>query len=84
MAFYIVKKFLNWSIYSSVVVPLICSGIMGLTILIIRKYLPYGRIESLLAMVFGGGLIYFISLYLFVGKSLVTDVKKLIENIFKK
>lgn len=84
IAFYIVRRILNWSIYQSVIVPLISSSVMGLIVILLRGLLPTDRISSLTAMIFVGCLTYFAALYLLVGKSLIDDGKKLIANILKR
>lgn len=84
VAFIIVKRILNWSIYQSVIVPFISSGIMSLVIVVLRHYLPLTRIESLIIIILAGGLTYFASLYLIVGQSLVDDGRKFVRNIISK
>jgi len=84
IAFYIVKKYLNWSIYRSVAIPLICAGAMGLVLIFIKYLLPGNQLKSLVAMIMAGGITYLSLLYLFIGNSLIADAKKLVENILKK
>jgi O-antigen/teichoic acid export membrane protein len=84
VVFYIVKRQLNWSIYRSVVVPLVCAGVMGVITMLLRNTLPLNAIKSLVIIVLVGGIAYSGSLYLFLGQSLFEDVKKISTNILKK
>jgi O-antigen/teichoic acid export membrane protein len=83
VVFYIVKKYLNWSIYHSVIVPLLSSVIMGVVLIILRGVLA-GNAITLIVMILAGGLTYIGSLYLVLGNGLIEDVKKIYLSIFKK
>lgn len=82
--FYIVKKYLNWSIYHSVVVPLISSLVMGAIIFILRNILPLDNVKTLILLILIGGFTYLGTLYLILGNSLTTDVKKIYTSFIKK
>ncbi len=84
VVFYIVKKYLNWSIYYSVIVPLLSSLVMGAVIFILRNVLPINNVKTLIIMILAGGLTYLGSLYLVLGKALLEDVKKIYFSILKK
>lgn len=84
VVFYQVKKFLNWSIIGSVGIPLISSLIMGFILFIINLFIHNNGVISLFVTVVIGILIYFSSLYLLVGSSLILDAKKVFTGIFKK
>lgn len=84
VVFFIVKKFINWNIFHSVISPLISSLVMGLVILVVRSAIPSDRYSSLATVIFSGVTAYFFCLYLLVGKSLIWDVKKTLQTIFKK
>lgn len=83
VVFYIVKKHLNWSIYYSVIVPLLSSLVMGALLFIVRGILPI-NIKTLVIMILLGGLTYLGSLYLVLGKSLIEDVKKIYLSILTR
>ncbi len=83
VVFYIVKKYLNWSIYHSVMVPLLSSLVMGAVLYILRGVLSV-NLKTMMIMILAGGLTYLGSLYLILGKSLVEDVKKIYLSILKK
>ena len=84
VVFYIVKKYLNWSIYHSVIVPLLSSLVMGAVIFILRSILPINSVKTLIIMILAGGLTYLGFLYLVLGNSLTNDVKKIYLSILKK
>ena len=76
VVFYLVKKFINWSIYSAVGVPLISSLIMGLITIGLRSALPLNQFRSFIIVIAAGIFSYSALLYLLVGKGLFEDVKK--------
>lgn len=84
VVFYIVKRQLNWSIYHSVIIPLLSSLVMGAVLFILRNVLPINHIWTLAVMVLAGGMVYIGFLYLVLGSSLVSDVKKIYFSILKK
>ncbi len=84
VVFYIVKKYLNWSIYHSVVIPLLSSLVMGAVLFILRNVLPINSVKTLVMMIFTGGLTYLGSLYLVLGSGLTRDVKKIYFSFLKK
>ena len=83
VVFYIVKKYLNWSIYYSVIVPLLSSLVMGAVLFILRGVLAI-NVQTLIVMILAGGLTYLGSLYLVLGKALLEDVKKICFSFLKK
>ena len=84
VVFYIVKRFLNWSIYQSVITPLISSVVMGTVLFILRNVLPMNKVETLAIMILVGGVTYLGFLYLVLGNSLIEDVKKIYLSILRK
>jgi len=80
---YIVKKYLNWSIYHSVIVPFLSSMVMGMVLIIFRGVLTID-VKTLIIMIFAGGITYMGTLYLILGSSLINDVKKIYFSILKK
>ena len=83
VVFYIVKKYLNWSIYYSVIVPLLSSLVMGAVLFILRGVLAI-NVQTLIVMILAGGLTYLGSLYLVLGKAPLEDVKKICFSFLKK
>ena len=83
VVFYIVKKYLNWSIYHSVIVPFLSSMVMGMVLIILRGVLTID-VKTLIIMIFAGGITYMGTLYLILGSGLINDVKKIYFSILKK
>ena len=83
VVFYLVKKYLNWAIYHSVIVPLLSSLVMGVIIFILRGVLV-ANVKTLIIMIIGGGLTYLGFLYLILGNSLVGDVKKIYQSFVSR
>ena len=83
VVFYIVKKYLNWSIYHSVIVPFLSSMVMGMVLIIFRGVLTID-VKTLIIMIFAGGITYMGTLYLILGSGLINDVKKIYFSILKK
>lgn len=75
VAIYIAKKYVNFSLIESVLRPLSASLIMLIVLMIVRHFLTSSLI-SLGILILVGVVIYAISIYLIVGISIVTDVKK--------
>ena len=83
IVFFIVKKYLNWSIYHSVIVPFLSSMVMGMVLIILRGVLTID-VKTLIIMIFAGGITYMGTLYLILGSGLINDVKKIYFSILKK
>ena len=84
IVFYIVKKALNWSIYGSVVTPLIASLCMGLGLFLLKGLINKSSLLVFFVLIIFGSVIYASSLYLLEGKKLIEDVKKIITPFVKK
>ncbi len=83
VAIIVVKKYVNFSLVDSTVKPLFASVVMGVTLFVLRKFLPTSLYSlGILALV--GITTYSISIFSFVGLSLIEDVKKASSSIFKK
>jgi teichuronic acid exporter len=83
IVFYILKKYINWSIINSAVKPLLASLLMGLVLFIAKGMLSYNILSFILLMLLGI-LIYAVSLYILIGSSLKEDVKKTITSVFSR
>ncbi len=77
------KRYVNFSILDSMAKPLIGSVIMGVTLLILRKFLDVS-INSMLILGLIGILIYGSSMISMMGVSLIEDAKKSYKTIFNK
>jgi O-antigen/teichoic acid export membrane protein len=77
------KRRVDWSIYESVVRPIIASLIMGFLVFVFLRLTPQ-NLTSLVSGIVLGAVLYVTILYLLVGKSLPLDVKKIVESIIRK
>lgn len=84
VVFYLVKKFINWSIYQAVGVPLIASLIMGVVTIGLRSALPLNKFQNLVLVIGVGAFSYLVLLYLLVGKKVFIDVQKTIQAFLGK
>lgn len=83
IAIYISKKYVNFSITNSIVKPLIGSTIMGIALIIIRRFLPIS-INSMIILGISGFVIYLSSMLSMTGLSLIEDAKKSYKTIFNR
>ncbi len=83
IVFYLVKRYVDWSIKYAVVKPLLASLIMGTVLFCIKEIVPF-NIYTFILLVLLGIFVYGVALYLFVGNLLKDDVKKSIQAFIKK
>lgn len=83
VAIAIAKRYVNFSISDSIAKPLFGSLIMGITVMIARKYLPY-TLNSLYILVLIGVISYGVSMITMIGMSLLEDAKKSFKTIFNR
>lgn len=83
VAIIIAKKYVNFSITNSMLKPLLGSFVMGITLLVTRRYLPV-NINSMLVLTFIGLIVYSTSMVSMMGLSLIEDVKRSFKTIFNK
>jgi O-antigen/teichoic acid export membrane protein len=83
VAIFIVRKFVKFSLFEGAVKPGIAALVMGIIILIMKNYLP-DRFLSVAILIISGVLIYTVSIYLLVGVSLITDVKKSLKTLLER
>ncbi|KKU63378.1 MAG: Polysaccharide biosynthesis protein [Candidatus Woesebacteria bacterium GW2011_GWC2_47_16] len=83
VAIYIARRFVSFSLLESAVRPLAASLVMAITLLIARSFLPVNFL-SVWILIFLGIVVYGVSVYLIIGVSIVSDVKKSIQNLFSK
>jgi O-antigen/teichoic acid export membrane protein len=82
IAIIIVKRFVDFS-YSYIFKPLISAGLMYMAVDVFKNNLDTSLFSLLLIILAGIGL-YTLFIYLLVGGSLVTDVKKSFKLLFKR
>ena len=83
IVFYLVKRFLNWSVFDAAGKPLIASVVMGIYLYFLGKQIS-ANVFNLVFLVVTGGLLYALTAYLLIGKSLLDDVKKSIRAFIGK
>jgi len=83
IAIFLVHKIIRFSLYESVGKPAIGTLIMGLILFITRRGLTVSFSSVWILCVLGAGL-YFLSMYVLVGPSIIVDAKKGIKAVFSK
>lgn len=83
VAIYIARRFVAFSLLESVVRPLAASLVMAITLFFVRGFLPLS-VTSVWFLIALGVAIYAVSIYLMVGVSIVSDVRKSISTFFSK
>lgn len=83
VAIYIAKQKVNFSIFDSMIKPLIGTIVMGLVLLFVRGFLDVS-INSMLILGLIGVLVYGSSMISMMGVSLIEDAKKSYKHIFSK
>jgi len=79
----IAKRYVDFSIIDSIIKPLLGSIIMGVTLIVSTRLLPY-NFNSLIMLVIIGGVSYLISMVSIIGVSLIEDAKKSFKQVFNK
>jgi len=83
VAIFIAKKYVNFSITDSMIKPLVGSIVMGVLLIIMRRFLPV-TLTSMEELVAAGAVIYIVSMISMVGLSLIEDAKRSFKTIFAK
>lgn len=79
IAIYVARRFVTFSLYDSVFKPGFAALIMGGLLILTRQFLPVS-LYSVWVLIFLGITSYLVSIYLFVGSSIVADIKKVLSN----
>lgn len=77
------KKYVNYSITNSMIKPLIGSVIMGVVLVVVRKFLDVS-FNSMIILGVTGAVVYFSSMLGMTGLSLVEDIKKSVRTLQNK
>ncbi len=81
VAIYIVRKKIHFSLRESAFKPFIASLVMGVILLIARNFLPVKLIS--VGILSGLGIfIYFVFIYILVGRTLTHDVRRSLKTLF--
>jgi O-antigen/teichoic acid export membrane protein len=83
VAILIVKKFVNFSFWESFGKTFTCSFVMFLVLILLRGYLSV-NVSSLLFLILVGGVVYMSLSIIFMGYSILHDVKKGLFGVFSK
>ncbi len=83
VAILIAKKHVNFSLTNSMVKPALGAFIMGVTLIIIRRFLPVST-NSMVVLTLLGSIVYGTSMLSMTGLSLVEDVKRSLKTLLNK
>lgn len=83
IAIYIVKKYVNFSIYRSTVMPFLATIVMMFVMLVLKRFLN-NDLKSLTTLIVIGVVSYGSSILALVGADLLSDVKKVFTNFNRK
>jgi len=83
VAIFISKKYVDFSLKNTVLRPAIATVIMCTILLVTRYYLPINS-TSVWLLIVEGILVYSVSIYILIGASIVTDIKKSYSTFFAK
>lgn len=75
IAIYVARKYVGFSLKDSVLWPGLASLIMGIVVYLVRGILPV-KLSSVWVLMGVGAVTYIISIYFFVGSSLIVDARK--------
>jgi hypothetical protein len=80
VAIHIAYRIIKFSIFESIIKPLLGTLIMGIVTIFVKNLLPVNLI-SVFILVILGLFVYTGTMYLMVGTSIYTDAKKIIREI---
>ena len=84
VAYFILKRLVNFNAFYSIGKPFISSVLMLLVLIISKRFIEGNNLVSFLALVFLGGITYLLTLYLLTGKVFLEDVKKTYTSIINR
>jgi hypothetical protein len=83
VAIFIAKKYVNFSLTDSMIKPAIGSFVMGMVLIVMRRFLSVS-ITSMEILTVVGLAVYIGSMISMVGLSLIEDAKRSFKTIFAK
>jgi len=83
IAIYVARKHVKFSLTDSALKPFLASFIMFVSMILVRRLLV-SNMTSLWILVGVGAFSYLVSVYILIGVSIVTDVKKSFKTIFNR
>jgi O-antigen/teichoic acid export membrane protein len=83
VAIFIAKKYVNFSLTNSMIKPGIGALVMGIVLIIVKRFLPVS-VNSMILLTFLGLIIYDASMFSMMGLSLVEDVKRSVKTLLNR
>jgi O-antigen/teichoic acid export membrane protein len=83
VAIFIAKKYVNFSLTNSMIKPGIGALVMGIVLIIVKRFLPVS-VNSMILLTFLGLIIYGTSMFSMMGLSLVEDVKRSVKTLLNR
>lgn len=83
IAIYIARKYVRFSLKDSVLWPGLAATVMGILVFVARQALPV-KLTSVWILIGVGAVSYLVSMYLFVGSSLIVDARKSFKAFISK
>ncbi len=83
LAIFIARRYVSFSLLESFFKPAFAALVMGISILILINFLP-SNFVSVAILIATGVLVYSVSIYLIVGVSIISDVKRSFTTLFSK
>jgi O-antigen/teichoic acid export membrane protein len=83
VAILIAKKYVNFSLTDSMIKPGIGALVMGIALIVIKRFLPI-NINSMILLVLAGSVIYGTSMLSMMGLSLMEDVKRSAKTLLNR
>ncbi len=79
---YITKKYINFSVFNFLAVPLISSILMGIVIYLFSMLLPHTLI-TIIELIIIGTLVYFTSIFLMARREVFADLQEIRKHLIK-
>lgn len=83
VAIYVARRVIAFSLYEAAVRPLLAAFVMSVVLIFLKRGLPF-NLGSVAILVAVGIITYMTSIYLIIGPSIVSDVKKTVSMFFNK
>ncbi|MCX6704643.1 MAG: oligosaccharide flippase family protein, partial [Candidatus Woesebacteria bacterium] len=83
VAIFIAKKYVNFSLTDSMVKPAVGAFVMGIVLVIAKRFLPVS-INSMVLLAGAGAVIYVASMLSMMGLSLVADIKRSLNTLLHR
>jgi O-antigen/teichoic acid export membrane protein len=84
VAFILIKKYVDWSIKDSVLMPLVSSLLMGIVLYFTKTLFSSYTAPILIILILFGAVVYIVTLYILVGRGLMDDAKRIFSELVSK